>query len=51
MAPKVPLGSDPRNPAAVKPWKRPVMKDDDLPPDFYALGALVLGLVGTMAKV
>jgi len=42
------LADDPRDISAVKPFNRPKLKDDELPPDLWALGALVFGVCGSM---
>ncbi|KAK3233848.1 hypothetical protein CYMTET_55880 [Cymbomonas tetramitiformis] len=42
--------SDPRMSSAVSLYKRPVLKEDEIPPDWMALLSLIFGIVGTMAK-
>jgi hypothetical protein len=51
MPPSLAVSADPRLPAAVKPFRRRKLNDDEIPPDFMAILALVFGIIGTMSKV
>mmetsp|Transcript_24491 Transcript_24491/g.48661 ORF Transcript_24491/g.48661 Transcript_24491/m.48661 type:complete len:99 (-) Transcript_24491:51-347(-) len=41
---------DPRRPQAVKPYMKEQIDPDQLPPDFYALLALIFGVIGLMMR-
>ena len=45
------LDRDPRLPSAVSRWKRPLPQPDELPPDYYALVSLALGMFGLFLRV
>mmetsp|Transcript_13216 Transcript_13216/g.22339 ORF Transcript_13216/g.22339 Transcript_13216/m.22339 type:complete len:114 (-) Transcript_13216:295-636(-) len=50
MPPSLAVIADPRLPTAVKPFRRRKLNDDEIPPDFMAILALVFGIIGTMSK-
>jgi hypothetical protein len=41
---------DPKRPAAVRSYKREKLSPEDLPPDYYALLSLVMGIIGFVMK-
>lgn len=45
------LQSDPRRPDALHPFVRAAVSEDDRPADYYALLALVFGLVAFSSRV
>ena len=41
---------DPRSPEAIRPYKRPQIKEEDQDPDLRALASLGLGMAGLFTK-
>ena len=44
------MPKDPRRPERVRPWETPKLDVENLMPDFYVLGALMLGMVGLVLR-